>query len=167
MRTRRFGCVARIAALALLWASGILVARLLPLGNPPANASERRFFENAVEMRHSLNNHPFGRLTSGLFVYRISVSGLRPVPGSCDGGSDDAVASYRNVAGQVTDHSLFGLPIATYGTTCGGWSISRGAPDYRPGPTPGQVPRDRHADTSEPPRSPRPPPPEVRPPPAP
>ena len=149
------GCAATSGALLLFWGAGIAVARLLPLGDEPRNASERIYFENARQIRAYANHHPIPALLSGLFVYRVSISDLRHVPGSCDGGSDGGIPAYSEVLSTVTDHSIYGIPVARYAVSCSGNGFTRGAPDYTPRMP---EPEPLRSPGAEPPPVPPPPP---------
>jgi hypothetical protein len=99
-------------------------------------------------MRHYLNDKPVPRLLTSLLVYQVAVSDLRPVPGSCSGGS--GAPGYTNVVATVTDHTAWAIPLRRYAVSCGGAIISRGRPTYRSPPAVSRA--------SERPRSAAPPP---------
>jgi hypothetical protein len=150
------GCLRWLAALLLFYAAGVTTALMLPLGDPPRNPAEADYHRSAIEMRHYINDHPIPALLTRLLVYRISVSDLRNVPRSCDGGSSGGLPHYVDVVATVTDHGIFGLPLRRYAASCAGNAISRGRPDYR---SPALPPKVRRSDGPPPPP---PPPPPVR-----
>lgn len=109
----------------MLLITGALTTLALPLGDPPANASESAYHRNAHDMRAYINNSPVAGLLTGLLVVRTEVSMLRPVPGSCEGGTDAALSNYTDVVADLTDYSIWAVPIQTYRTTCAGLMIAR------------------------------------------
>jgi hypothetical protein len=152
------GCLVPLAAVTLFWSLGILAARLLPLGEEPRTAAERLYHDNAVAMRHFLNDHPVARLVSRVTVYRVSLRGLRYVPNSCSGASVTGLEQMADVVAEVTDHSLFGLPIRRYEVSCAGNAIRRGPADYGRRPPPSPAPDRQALELDPPPPPPSPPP---------
>lgn len=153
----RKGCLVPLG-LALFWVAGIVVTRLLPLGDAPRNASERIYHRNAVELRHYMNHHPIPALLSRLFVYRVALSNLRLEPGSCDGGSTSDLPAYAEVASTVTDYTAWSIPLARYKMSCSGNGASR-VGERTPSPPPNDPPPPTSAPPPPPPIGGPPPPP--------
>ena len=153
------GCLFWAGAVAAFWLLGILVAKLLPLGDEPRNGAERLYHQNAVEMRHYMNSNPIAGLLSRLLVYRISVGGLQEVANSCEGASVSGLESHANVVAQVVDHSIYGIPIRFYQVSCSGNYITGGLADYSPRPPSRPMGQGQEVELDEPWRQPPPPPP--------